>query len=85
MSVHNFPEVYHGQGISKAVFSAPARRGTGKVDNTISARFLADDDATSCVSVLQRAGEDEEDPGLPFFGSDRKKRELYIGVTYPYA
>ena len=36
LSIHNFPEVYHGQGISEAVFPAPARRVTGKVHNTTS-------------------------------------------------
>nr|AFK88832.1 hypothetical protein [Salmonella sp. 96A-29192] len=36
MHIQDFPEVYHGQGISEAVFSAPARRVTGKVHNTIS-------------------------------------------------
>lgn len=30
---------------------------------------------TCCVSVPQRAGAFPEDPGLVFFGSDRKKRE----------
>ncbi|EDV2692331.1 hypothetical protein QC47_004338 [Salmonella enterica subsp. enterica] len=34
MSIHNFPEVYHGQGISEAVFPAPARRVTNKVSDT---------------------------------------------------
>ncbi|EFD1564437.1 hypothetical protein FEK94_27630, partial [Escherichia coli] len=28
MSVRNFPEVYHGQGINEAVFSGPAGRLT---------------------------------------------------------
>lgn len=28
LAYHNFPEVYHGQGISKAGFSAAARRVT---------------------------------------------------------
>ncbi|EAV2219205.1 hypothetical protein FHL29_23510 [Salmonella enterica] len=36
MLIHDFPEVYHGQGINEAVFSAPENRVTGKVHNTIS-------------------------------------------------
>lgn len=31
---NNFPEVYHGQGISKAPKSAAARRVTGECRNT---------------------------------------------------
>ncbi|HAE8104607.1 TPA: hypothetical protein GND40_004771 [Salmonella enterica subsp. indica] len=31
---HNFPEVYHGQGITTPVFPAPARRVTNKVSDT---------------------------------------------------
>ncbi|EDX6252838.1 hypothetical protein CSN65_004445 [Salmonella enterica subsp. diarizonae] len=34
MHIHDFPEVYHGQGISKASFSAAARRVTNKVSDT---------------------------------------------------
>ncbi|ECE1043995.1 hypothetical protein AIG27_25930 [Salmonella enterica subsp. enterica] len=34
MHIHDFPEVYHGQGISEAVFPAPARRVTNKVSDT---------------------------------------------------
>lgn len=35
--------------------------------------------------LAQIAGVVLEDPGLPFFGSLRKKREPDIGLTYPYA
>ncbi|EAP3746203.1 hypothetical protein AH860_21255 [Salmonella enterica subsp. enterica serovar Pomona] len=34
MHINDFPEVYHGQGISEAVFPAPARRVTNKVSDT---------------------------------------------------
>nr|AVX49925.1 hypothetical protein [Escherichia coli] len=34
LSYHNFPEVYHGQGISKAPFSGVERAVTGQGVNT---------------------------------------------------
>ncbi|EAQ1372324.1 hypothetical protein AXQ84_24330 [Salmonella enterica subsp. enterica serovar Typhimurium] len=34
MHIHDFPEVYHGQGITTPVFPAPARRVTNKVSDT---------------------------------------------------
>ncbi|EBT3729778.1 hypothetical protein CKP35_20360 [Salmonella enterica] len=78
MLIHDFPEVYHGQGISEAVFSALRAGSQGRVITQHLVATAAEDDATSCVSVPQRAGEDEADPGLPFSGSERKKREKYI-------
>ncbi|EDQ2531198.1 hypothetical protein XU05_000947 [Salmonella enterica subsp. enterica] len=36
MSIHNFPEVYHGEGIIISLFSGAARRVTGKGHNTTS-------------------------------------------------
>lgn len=36
---------------------------------------------TCCVSVPQRAGAFPEDPGLAFFGSQRKKRESVCTVV----
>ncbi len=35
LEYHNFPEVYHGHGISKAPFYHGASRLTGQRDNTI--------------------------------------------------
>ncbi|OWP37492.1 hypothetical protein CEG93_00370 (plasmid) [Raoultella ornithinolytica] len=32
--ISNFPEVYHGQEVSEALFSAAARRGTGQGRDT---------------------------------------------------
>ncbi|KKG27862.1 hypothetical protein DU52_06825 [Methanosarcina mazei] len=49
------------------------------------ASLAADNTATSCVFVPRRPGEGKEDPELPFFGSDREKREARIGHAYPYA
>ena len=34
LAYNNFPEVYHGEGISKAPKSAAARRVTGECRNT---------------------------------------------------
>ncbi|RWS59866.1 hypothetical protein DN615_28125 [Klebsiella pneumoniae] len=36
LAYNNFPEVYHGEGISKAPKSAAARRVTGECRNTTS-------------------------------------------------
>ncbi|EAA7255302.1 hypothetical protein DPU22_21700 [Salmonella enterica subsp. enterica serovar Newport] len=64
--------MYHGQGISEAVFSALRAGSQGRVITQHLVATAADDDATSCVSVPQRAGEDEADPGLRVFGSAEK-------------
>lgn len=37
-----------------------------------------------CFVPLRHGGV-QEDPELPFFGSEWKNRELRIGLTYPYA
>lgn len=58
-------------------------RGRGGTQHIAS--FTAENTATSCVSWQLRAGVSEEDPELAFFGSQQKKRELCIGLTYPYA
>lgn len=41
LAYHNFPEVYHGGEISKAAFSAAARRVTERGKNTIYRRNLS--------------------------------------------
>lgn len=73
--IPQFPEVYHGQEVSEALFSAAARRVTGQGSDTTYSAYFADDAAISCVAGPLRAGGAEADPEQPFFGSDREKRE----------
>ncbi len=82
---NNFPEVYHGQGISKAAFSGGERPVAGRGGTQHIASSSAGNTATSCVAGPLRAGAVPADPELAFFGSDREKREYNIGSTYPYA
>ncbi len=83
--ITKFPEVYHGQGISKAGFSGGERAVAGQGSDTTYSAYFADDTATSCVMGPQSAGGSAGDPELPFFGSQRKKRRKRIGHAYPYA
>lgn len=80
-----FPEVYHGYRISKAAFSGVIGRARGRGVAQHIASFSADNTATYCVSSSPRVVVWKEDPELTFFGSTRKKREVRIGWTYPYA
>ena len=41
LAYHNFPEVYHAHGISKAVFSAPEDRVTGQGRDTTSSVMVS--------------------------------------------
>lgn len=70
---HNFPEVYHGQGISKAGFSGGEGAVTGQGRDTAYSAKVAYNTATSCVFSALSAGDAKEDPKLPFFGSEREK------------
>ncbi|EDE8386787.1 hypothetical protein BZU18_22705 [Salmonella enterica subsp. enterica serovar Shubra] len=79
MSIHNFPEVYHGQGISKAVFSAPASGSQGRFITQHLVATAPDRAATSCVDGVCSTGSIPADPGPPEIGSSRGKRENYIG------
>ncbi|EGI6450418.1 hypothetical protein UM29_004457 [Salmonella enterica subsp. enterica serovar Reading] len=91
MSVHKFPEVYHGQGISEAVFSAPARRVTAQGDNTTYRRQRRLQSGACCGYRAQGGVERIEDPVLPFFGSAWKKERtehrlnISICLTSAYA
>lgn len=71
--IPQFPEVYHGQEVSEALFSAAARRVTGQGSDTTYSAYFADDAAISCVAGPLRAGAVPADPELPFFGSEREK------------
>jgi hypothetical protein len=53
---YKFPEVYHGQGISKAPFSGGERPVTGQGRDTTYSVMSAENTATSCVSGPLRAG-----------------------------
>ncbi|EAA5421004.1 hypothetical protein CB438_19975 [Salmonella enterica subsp. enterica serovar Newport] len=79
MLIGQFPEVYHGQGISEAVFSAPARRVTAQGDNTTYRRQHRLQSGTCCGYRAQGRVERIEDPVPPEIGSARGKRENYIG------
>ncbi|EAB1943916.1 hypothetical protein EJQ74_22010 [Salmonella enterica] len=68
--------MYHGEGISEAVFSG-LRGGSGK-EGVI--QHIEEPSDTSCVSVLQRTSADDEDPTLPFFGSQQKKKDTVCAV-----
>ena len=83
--IHNFPEVYHGQGITTPPISGAGRPVTGEGINTTYRINGSCQSVIYCVSWPLHAGRAEEDPELPFFGSDREKREERIGKAYPYA
>ncbi len=71
--IPQFPEVYHGQEVSEALFSAAARRVTGQGGTQHLASSSAGNTATSCVSGPLRAGAVPADPELGVFGSTVKK------------
>lgn len=81
----NFPEVYHVRGITTPHFSGGEGTVTGQGINTTYRRNRRLNSGISCVPVPLRAGGVHGDPELAFFGSQQKKRELCIGLTYPYA
>lgn len=62
-----------------------SRQSRGRGETQHIASFSTENTATSCVAVPLRARVAPADPELPFFGSDREKREYNIGSTYPYA
>jgi hypothetical protein len=82
--IYVFPEVYHGQGISEALFSAAARRVTERGGTQHMEEKQLTEWHMLCFAPLRAVGK-KEDPELAFFGSQQKKRELCIGLTYPYA
>ena len=67
--ITKFPEVYHGQGISKAGFSGGERAVAGQGSDTTYSAYFADDAAISCVAGPLRAGGRKADPELAFFES----------------
>ncbi|ECE8261322.1 hypothetical protein EVI75_17755 [Salmonella enterica subsp. enterica serovar Hvittingfoss] len=67
--MHNFPEVYHGQGISEAVFSGPAQRVRERGKNTTYRISCCLQSGICCGYRAQGGVVRIEDPGLPFFGS----------------
>ena len=68
-AITQFPEVYHGQGISKAAISAAGHQVTRQGRDTIYRREISLISGTCCVSLPLRASEVREDPGLRVFGS----------------
>ncbi|EEC0448781.1 hypothetical protein AHS21_004902 [Salmonella enterica subsp. enterica] len=82
MSIHNFPEVYHGQGTSEAVFSVLCAGSQGRLITQHLVAMADERAATSCVYGVYRAGSRNEDPTLTISGSDRKKRESVCTVPY---
>ncbi|EAQ5679569.1 hypothetical protein FD476_20865 [Salmonella enterica] len=79
LAYNKFPEVYHAHGISKAAFyGVEHARGRGKSQTQYMGCHLAGKAKTTTRYGLRgplRAGVRKEDPVLPFFGSQRKKRE----------
>lgn len=77
--IRQFPEVYHGQEVSEALFSAAARRVTGQGRDTTSSVIISWNTATSCGAGPLRAGGAEEDPEHAFFGSTERRRGIIAG------
>jgi hypothetical protein len=73
LAYNNFPEVYHGEGISKAAIFASARRIAGPGKDTIYSTNVSWHGGTCCVSWPLRAGGKEEDPEQPEIGSARRE------------
>jgi hypothetical protein len=75
--IYVFPEVYHGQGISEALFSAAARRVTkrGKKHNIQEKRHMNKWHMLCFCDAASRR--EEEDPELAFSDLSRK-RENYV-------
>lgn len=71
--IPQFPEVYHGQEVSEALFSAAARRVTGQGRDTTYSVKEANNTAAYCVSWPLSAGRAPADPELGVFGSQEKK------------
>lgn len=78
---NNFPEVYHGQGISKAAFSGGERPVTGQGGTQHIGSLTAGKTATSCVAGPLCAGGVRRDPELRVFGSPLKLEGIYITVA----
>lgn len=76
LAYHNFPEVYHGQGISKAAFSGGERPVMGQGRDATYRVTLSWKTATSCVDGPLRAGGRKADPGPGVFGSQGEEYEL---------
>ncbi|MDK1827355.1 hypothetical protein [Klebsiella sp. K6-243] len=70
---HNFPEVYHGQGITTPPFSGAERPISGQGRDTTYSVKEANNTAAYCVSWPLRAGRAPADPEQPFFGSQMTK------------
>ncbi|AEJ60103.1 hypothetical protein UMNF18_pIncFV46 (plasmid) [Escherichia coli UMNF18] len=78
---HNFPEVYHAEEIIISLFSAPARRITGQEDDTTYSAISSRVGTTCCDDGRWRCVGGEEDPELPFFGSQKWRRGIIAAWT----
>ena len=79
-AIAQFPEVYHGQGISKAGFSGGEGAVTGQGRETAYSAKVAYNTATSCVFSALSAGDAKEDPKPPEIGSE-EIQERYNAKT----
>lgn len=71
--IPQFPEVYHGQGITTQPFSGGERAVTGQGRDTTYRVTVSWKTATSCVAGPLLAGGVRRDPELGVFGSQEKK------------
>ena len=72
-AIAQFPEVYHGQGITTPPFSGAERPISGQGRDTTYSVKEANNTAAYCVSWPLRAGRAPADPELVFFGSAVEK------------
>lgn len=71
--IPQFPEVYHGQEVSEALFSAAARRVTGQGRDTTSSVIVSQEHRYILCFRPLRTGGRKADPEQPFFGSQMTK------------
>lgn len=76
-AIQQFPEVYHGEGRSKAAFYGTGHRVTKEGENTAYSVTWAGFTPTCRVKWPPRSGGKEADPGLAFFGSRMTKRMIF--------
>ena len=70
--ITQFPEVYHGQGITTPPFSGAERPISGQGRDTTYSVKEANNTAAYCVSWPLSAGRAPADPELTFFGSQEE-------------
>lgn len=82
--IPQFPEVYHGQEVSEALFSAAARRVTGQGRDTTSSVIVSQEHRyiLCCRAAARRSRSGRS--GTSFFGSAMKKSEGNQKLYFDY-